>query len=144
MVAVACLPCLKVYFTDVVRLFCNVVAVSVRALTYCISFSNPPPPPVLPSLLFFTTSLTDFGVVLNSWQVRRTVVTRVHEAVKALALCHNVTPVSEDINGDQATRLRIDSVTSDESDAEVREGREDKIVTYQASSPDEVRRRGNG
>lgn len=71
-------------------------------------------------------------------KVRRTVVTRVHEAVKALALCHNVTPVSEDINGDQATRLRIDSVTSDESDAEVREGREDKIVTYQASSPDEV------
>ena len=75
--------------------------------------------------------------------MRRTVVTRVHEAVKALALCHNVTPVSEDINGDQATRLRIDSVTSDESDAEVREGREDKIVTYQASSPDEVRRTGN-
>lgn len=146
MVAVACLPCLKVYFTDFVRLFCNVVPLSVRALTYCISFSTPPPPPppVLPSPFFLTTFLTGFGVVLNSWQVRRTVVTRVHEAVKALALCHNVTPVSEDINGDQATRLRIDSVTSDESDAEVREGREDKIVTYQASSPDEVRRRGNG
>ena len=29
-------------------------------------------------------------------RVRRTVVTRVHESVKALALCHNVTPVYED------------------------------------------------
>ena len=28
-------------------------------------------------------------------KVRRTVVTRVHEAVKAIALCHNVTPVYE-------------------------------------------------
>ena len=123
------------------KVVCNVVTLSVRALTYRIGFSHPPPPAVLPPPLFFTAFLTGFGY---SWQVRRTVVTRVHEAVKALALCHNVTPVSEDINGDQATRLRIDSVTSDESDAEVREGREDKVVTYQASSPDEVRRRGNG
>ena len=124
------------------KVVCNVVTLSVRALTYRIGFSHPPPPPaVLPPPLFFTAFLTGFGY---SWQVRRTVVTRVHEAVKALALCHNVTPVSEDINGDQPTRLRIDSVTSDESDAEVREGREDKVVTYQASSPDEVRRRGNG
>ncbi len=28
-------------------------------------------------------------------KVRRTVVTRVYEAVKAVALCHNVTPVYE-------------------------------------------------
>lgn len=72
-------------------------------------------------------------------QVRRTVVTRVHEAVKALALCHNVTPVSDDTS-DEATRLRIDSVTSDESDADGIEGAQDSFVKYQASSPDEVSR----
>ena len=46
-------------------------------------------------------------------RIRRTVVTRVHEAVKAVALCHNVTPVYED-------NMDPDS------------------MTYQASSPDEV------
>jgi len=71
-------------------------------------------------------------------KVRRTVVTRVHEAVKALALCHNVTPVSEDTEIDEAIRVRMDSVTSDDSDADGLEGRENRTVTYQASSPDEV------
>ena len=33
----------------------------------------------------------------------------------------------------------MDSVTSDESDADGLEGRGDRTVTYQASSPDEVR-----
>ncbi len=56
--------------------------------------------------------------------VRRTVVTRVFEAVRALALCHNVTPVYEDNN------LEIESP---EADREL----EAKVV-YQASSPDEV------
>ncbi|KAL9974886.1 hypothetical protein ACROYT_G011986 [Oculina patagonica] len=68
-------------------------------------------------------------------KVRRTVVTRVHEAVKALALCHNVTPVNEDTETNEATRVRLDSVTSDDSDVE---GGNNRIVTYQASSPDEV------
>ena len=61
-----------------------------------------------------------------------------HEAVKALALCHNVTPVSEDTEIDEATRVRMDSVTSDDSDTDGREGGENRTVTYQASSPDEV------
>ncbi|KAK2560742.1 putative phospholipid-transporting ATPase IIB [Acropora cervicornis] len=68
-------------------------------------------------------------------KVRRTVVTRVHEAVKALALCHNVTPVTDDTEN-QSTRIRIDSATSEESDAGGLEGEE--TVNYQASSPDEV------
>lgn len=68
-------------------------------------------------------------------QVRRTVVTRVHEAVKALALCHNVTPVTDDTEN-QSTRIRIDSATSEESDAGGLEG--GQTVNYQASSPDEV------
>ena len=70
-----------------------------------------------------------------SSQVRRTVVTRVHEAVKALALCHNVTPVTEEFDPCDENRKRVDSVTSDDSDVD---GREDSTVTYQASSPDEV------
>lgn len=68
-------------------------------------------------------------------KVRRTVVTRVHEAVKALALCHNVTPVTDDTEN-QPTRIRIDSATSEESDAGGLE--EGETVNYQASSPDEV------
>ena len=58
-----------------------------------------------------------------------------HEAVKALALCHNVTPVTDDTEN-QSTRLRVDSVTSEESDGDGLEA--GKMVNYQASSPDEV------
>ncbi|KAJ8041253.1 putative phospholipid-transporting ATPase IIB [Holothuria leucospilota] len=54
--------------------------------------------------------------------VRKTVVSKIYEAVKAVALCHNVTPVYDD----------------EESDPESPEAeRKDKVV-YQASSPDEV------
>lgn len=49
---------------------------------------------------------------------------RVHEAVKAIALCHNVTPVYES-NG-----------ATDQAEAEKRY--EDSCRVYQASSPDEV------
>lgn len=76
-----------------------------------------------------------FDWVGSFLQVRRTVVTRVHEAVKALALCHNVTPVTDDTEN-QPTRIRIDSATSEESDAGGLE--EGETVNYQASSPDEV------
>lgn len=58
--------------------------------------------------------------------VRRTVVTRVYEAVRAIALCHNVTPVYED----------DEEVDSDYTEAD-RQSRQ--TVVYQASSPDEVR-----
>lgn len=50
---------------------------------------------------------------------------RVHEAVKAIALCHNVTPVYES-NG-----------VTDQAEAE--RHYEDSCRVYQASSPDEVK-----
>ncbi|XP_004858099.1 probable phospholipid-transporting ATPase IIA isoform X1 [Heterocephalus glaber] len=57
-------------------------------------------------------------------KVRRTMSSRVHEAVKAIALCHNVTPVYES-----------NSVTDQ---AEAEKQYEDSCRVYQASSPDEV------
>lgn len=60
-------------------------------------------------------------------KVRRTMSSRVHEAVKAIALCHNVTPVYES-NG-----------VTDQAEAE--KHYEDSCRVYQASSPDEVSRR---
>uniref|UniRef100_A0A8C5TAI7 Phospholipid-transporting ATPase n=1 Tax=Malurus cyaneus samueli TaxID=2593467 RepID=A0A8C5TAI7_9PASS len=57
-------------------------------------------------------------------KVRRTMSSRVHEAVKAIALCHNVTPVYEA------------SGATDQAEAE--RHYEDSCRAYQAASPDEV------
>uniref|UniRef100_A0A8C2ZCR4 Phospholipid-transporting ATPase n=1 Tax=Cyclopterus lumpus TaxID=8103 RepID=A0A8C2ZCR4_CYCLU len=57
-------------------------------------------------------------------KVRKTIISRVHEAVKAIALVHNVTPVYE-ANG-----------VTDQAEAE--QHYEDTCRVYQASSPDEV------
>lgn len=54
--------------------------------------------------------------------VRKTVISKNYEAVKAVALCHNVTPVYDE-----------DDYDLESPEAE----RKDKVV-YQASSPDEV------
>lgn len=62
-----------------------------------------------------------------SRKVRRTAVTRVSEAVKALALCHNVTPVYENVEGSD----------TEQSDTEADQQSQQHVV-YQASSPDEV------
>uniref|UniRef100_A0A4W4EH53 Phospholipid-transporting ATPase n=1 Tax=Electrophorus electricus TaxID=8005 RepID=A0A4W4EH53_ELEEL len=59
--------------------------------------------------------------------VRKSVVSRVHEAVKAIALCHNVTPVYE-------TRTGMAEAEGTEADQDFG----DHNRTYQASSPDEV------
>nr|XP_031528212.1 probable phospholipid-transporting ATPase IIB isoform X4 [Vicugna pacos] len=61
-------------------------------------------------------------------KVRKSVSSRVHEAVKAVALCHNVTPVYESRAG----------VATDAEFAEVDQDFSDENRTYQASSPDEV------
>lgn len=64
------------------------------------------------------------GVTATPTRMRRTVVTRVGEAVKALALCHNVTPVYE-----EGVNLALE---------EGEEIQSSHSVNYQASSPDEV------
>ena len=56
--------------------------------------------------------------------MKKTTVTRIAEGVKALALCHNVTPVFDE--------NQVDSEVA-ESEQNVNTN-----VTYQASSPDEV------
>nr|XP_031297576.1 probable phospholipid-transporting ATPase IIB isoform X5 [Camelus dromedarius] len=61
-------------------------------------------------------------------KVRKSVSSRVHEAVKAVALCHNVTPVYESRAG----------AATDAEFAEVDQDFSDENRTYQASSPDEV------
>ncbi|KAF5918999.1 hypothetical protein HPG69_003634 [Diceros bicornis minor] len=61
-------------------------------------------------------------------KVRKSVSSRVHEAVKAIALCHNVTPVYESRAG----------VTGETEYAEVDQDFSDENRTYQASSPDEI------
>ncbi|ELK11146.1 Putative phospholipid-transporting ATPase IIB, partial [Pteropus alecto] len=60
-------------------------------------------------------------------KVRKSVSSRVHEAVKAIALCHNVTPVYESRAG----------VTAETEYAEADRDFTDENRTYQASSPDE-------
>uniref|UniRef100_A0A3Q2XGB8 Phospholipid-transporting ATPase n=1 Tax=Hippocampus comes TaxID=109280 RepID=A0A3Q2XGB8_HIPCM len=57
-------------------------------------------------------------------KVRKSVSSRIHEAVKAIALCHNVTPVYE--------------ACGETETAEADQDFSDDNRTYQASSPDEV------
>ena len=65
-----------------------------------------------------------------------------HEAVKALALCHNVTPVrmgegngeSESSSASNTSKRDVDTV---DNEGDIRTLGDD--FTYQASSPDEVR-----
>ncbi|XP_061428126.1 probable phospholipid-transporting ATPase IIB isoform X3 [Lethenteron reissneri] len=65
-------------------------------------------------------------------KLRRTVVSRVHEAVKAVALCHNVTPVYERHGAAGG------AAPAEPEDAEVDQDLSDENRAYQASSPDEV------
>uniref|UniRef100_A0A8C0VCW8 Phospholipid-transporting ATPase n=1 Tax=Cyanistes caeruleus TaxID=156563 RepID=A0A8C0VCW8_CYACU len=64
--------------------------------------------------------------IINSYS--QSVSSRIHEAVKAIALCHNVTPVYESRAG----------VSAETEYAEVDQDFSDENRTYQASSPDEV------
>ncbi|XP_039676377.1 probable phospholipid-transporting ATPase IIB isoform X1 [Perca fluviatilis] len=61
-------------------------------------------------------------------KVRKSVSSRIHEAVKAIALCHNVTPVYESHA----------IVNAETESAEADQDYSDDNRTYQASSPDEV------
>jgi len=62
-------------------------------------------------------------------KIRKNVTTRVQEAVKALSLCHNVTPMAEEVDSGPAVV---------NGDIEMAEQGESAKVNYQASSPDEV------
>ncbi|XP_023200332.1 probable phospholipid-transporting ATPase IIB isoform X3 [Xiphophorus maculatus] len=59
-------------------------------------------------------------------KVRKSASSRIHEAVKAVALCHNVTPVYESHAAGETESAEADQDFSDDN------------RTYQASSPDEV------
>ncbi|XP_073535012.1 probable phospholipid-transporting ATPase IIB isoform X3 [Phyllobates terribilis] len=74
-----------------------------------------------------TSSTPSRKVQSSAPKVRKTVISRVHEAVKAIALCHNVTPVYE-------SRACVNGETEN---AEVDQDFSDDNRTYQASSPDE-------
>lgn len=63
-------------------------------------------------------------------KVRKSVSSRIHEAVKAIALCHNVTPVYES---------RANGASSEPESTEADQDFSDDNRTYQASSPDEVK-----
>ena len=77
-------------------------------------------------------------------RLRKTAVTRASEAVKALALCHNVTPVYEE----DALTTATEALSNVNDAAEADQGASRAMaaaaaganvnVTYQASSPDEV------
>ena len=61
--------------------------------------------------------------------MRRTMVTRIRDAIEALALCHNVTPIYE-ANMADILNKPIDQIVGDEVSS--------LQFTYQASSPDEI------
>lgn len=62
-------------------------------------------------------------------KVRKSVSSRINEAVKAIALCHNVTPVYES---------HANCASAEPEGAEADQDFNDANRTYQASSPDEV------
>uniref|UniRef100_A0A671M837 Probable phospholipid-transporting ATPase IIB n=1 Tax=Sinocyclocheilus anshuiensis TaxID=1608454 RepID=A0A671M837_9TELE len=62
-------------------------------------------------------------------KVRKSVSSRIHKAVKAIALCHNVTPVYES---------RVNGASAEPESTEADQDFSDDNRTYQASSPDDV------
>lgn len=66
-------------------------------------------------------------------KIRRTENSRIQEAVKGIALCHNVTPVWENSQDTNDRTLESQS----EADQHYYTGQSQQVV-YQASSPDEV------
>ncbi|XP_076991298.1 putative phospholipid-transporting ATPase IIB isoform X3 [Tamandua tetradactyla] len=75
-----------------------------------------------------TSSIPPRKTQSSAHKVRKSVSSRIHEAVKAVALCHNVTPVYEGRAG----------VSGASDHAEADQDFSDESRTYQASSPDEV------
>ncbi|XP_074042262.1 ATPase, class II, type 9B isoform X2 [Leptinotarsa decemlineata] len=74
------------------------------------------------------------NIKMASEKFRRSENTRIRDAVQALALCHNVTPVYEGSGKADADSVSFASETEADQHLQV----SDKDVMYQASSPDEV------
>ena len=77
-------------------------------------------------------------------QSHRTSSNRLLECVKAIALCHNVSPVTEDPQShDQETGSHDSGLDSEQEEvvlySKVEASRRRSRISYQASSPDEVR-----
>nr|CAI5820213.1 unnamed protein product [Callosobruchus analis] len=98
------------------------------------------------TVCYATDSFNDINTILkssfynpegsgqNSTKFKRSEHTRIKDAVQALALCHNVTPVYETNDN---TSLDSGSLES-ETEADQHLQSSGNIVTYQAASPDEV------
>lgn len=77
-------------------------------------------------------------------KVRRSESTRIYEAVHALALCHNVTPVYDEVTKNALDTLSVETAETGETGSIQSQTESDQhyyseqIRNYQASSPDEV------
>lgn len=76
--------------------------------------------------------------VFSSTRLRRPEGWRVWEAVKALALCHNVTPVYDNDNDSNIAPTNDSKRGSPSKSIPIEKSKDDNGVTYQASSPDEI------
>ena len=84
-------------------------------------------------IYFLNVSL--FFLQPTGTKIRKTIVTKIVEAVKAMALCHNVTPVYETTND---TSVEEATEADQATIAQGSNANPGGAVTYQASSPDEV------
>eukprot|EP00118_Oscarella_pearsei_P009119 m.50700 g.50700 ORF g.50700 m.50700 type:complete len:1112 (+) comp34080_c0_seq24:19-3354(+) len=80
---------------------------------------------------YFPKDNRSYGAGLS--RVKRTAAAQAHEAVKACALCHNVTPVEPDGTTAVGGLSRDVNINEDGTPAQTSD-----TVTYQASSPDEI------
>lgn len=74
---------------------------------------------------------------MDSYEIDRDTIYRVHAAVTALALCHNVTPSYDNDTDPHAVVTTGDHMTGSATDTVVIQ-LQPRGITYQASSPDEV------
>ncbi|EDV26080.1 uncharacterized protein TRIADDRAFT_55823 [Trichoplax adhaerens] len=80
------------------------------------------------------TGNVSFGIE-SMEEMRNQPLEQAHEAILAIALCHNVTPV---IAKSFDNVVDDDSISSDDVDIEVSLSADDNRIDYQASSPDEI------
>ncbi|XP_043462367.1 probable phospholipid-transporting ATPase IIA isoform X2 [Leptopilina heterotoma] len=85
------------------------------------------------------------GYPIHSGKVRRSESTRILDAVKALALCHNVTPVYDDNSSNNLDSESVETVETvdtnsieSQTEADQHYYPTEQTRNYQASSPDEV------